>query len=281
MAKKAALGKGLGALIGEHFEEEITLQDRHLQEIDINSITPNILQPRKHFDDNAISALAESIKRNGVIQPLLIHEIAKGYEIIAGERRWRAAKKAGLKTVPAIVMNPDEQKMYEVALIENMQRQDLNPIEEAQAFQSLIASFDMKQQEVATVVGKSRSYITNTLRLLQLTEDVQQMIIDKKLTAGHAKVLVGIEEKRQLQLANAIVEKQLNVRASEALVAESKSEKQTKTNKINLFYQVFEKKLEDILGSRVKISERTGKGSISIEFYDHEDFERIFNIINK
>ncbi len=281
MAKKLALGKGLGALIGEHFEEEITLHDKRLQEIDINLITPNVLQPRKYFDEDAIAALAESITRNGVIQPLLIHEIQKGYEIIAGERRWRAAKKAGLKTVPAIVMSPDEQKMYEMALIENMQRQDLNPIEEAHAFQSLISSFDMKQQEVAAVVGKSRSYIANTLRLLQLADEIQQMIIDKKLTAGHAKILVGIEQERQLQLANLIVEKQLNVRESEALVNKVKPEKRSNGKEINLFYQVFEKKLEDILGSRVKISERTGKGSILIEFYDHEDFERIFNIINQ
>ncbi len=281
MAKKSALGKGLNALIGDRFEDEIVREENRLQEVDINVITPNLLQPRKNFDNDAIAALAESIKRNGIIQPLLLHEIKNGYEIIAGERRWRAAKMAQLKTVPAIVMNPDEQKLYEVALIENMQRQDLNPIEEAHAFQSLISSFDMTQQEVATVVGKSRSYIANTLRLLQLAEQVQQMIIDQKLTSGHAKILASIEPKRQLELAYTIVEKKLNVRESEALVNKTKSKKQPKGSKINLFYQVFEKKLEDILGSRVKINERTGKGSIIIEFYDHEDFERIFNIINQ
>ncbi len=281
MAKKSALGKGLGALIGDHFEEEIIRQDRLLQEIDIDLITPNLLQPRKHFDDDAIAALAESIKRNGIIQPLLLHEIKNGYEIIAGERRWRAAKLSGLKTVPAIVMNPDEQKMYEVALIENMQRQDLNPIEEAHAFQSLISSFNMTQREVATVVGKSRSYIANTLRLLQLSDEIQQMLINKQLTAGHAKVLVGIEEKRQVELARLMLKKGLNVRDAEALVNTAKPVKRSKHSDNSIFYKGFAKQLEDVLGSRVKITERNGKGSISIDFYDHEDFERIFNVINQ
>ncbi len=281
MAKKSALGKGLGALIGEHFEEEIIQQDRLLQEIDINAITPNMLQPRKHFDSDAIAALAESIKRNGIIQPLLLHEIKNGYEIIAGERRWRAAKLAGLQTVPSIVMNPDEQKMYEVALIENMQRQDLNPIEEAHAFQSLISSFSLTQREVAEVVGKSRSYITNGLRLLQLADEIQQLLIDKTLTAGHAKVLVGLDQQRQLELAKHIVDKGLSVRETEALVNNTKPSKRAKSGNTSIFYKVFAKQLEELLGSRVKIAERNGKGNITIEFYDHEDFERIFNLINQ
>ncbi len=280
MANKRALGKGLGALISDHFEEEIVVNDNNLQEIDINAITPNALQPRKHFAADAIDSLAESIARNGIIQPLLLHEVKNGYEIIAGERRWRAARQAGLKAVPAIVMNPDEQKLYEVSLIENMQREDLNPIEEALAFQSLISSFNMAQREVASVVGKSRSYVTNALRLLQLPEQLQQMIIDGKLTAGHAKVLVGLDQNRQLAVAEQIVSKQLSVRQVEQLINQTKRRKSAAKPSQNIFYRDAAKQLEQQLGSRVKITGRAGKGHIVIDFYSEDDLARIIDIIN-
>ncbi len=280
MVKKTALGKGLGALIGDRFEDEITSADHQLQEIDINLITPNALQPRKHFADDAIDALAQSIARNGIIQPLLLHKIKRGYEIIAGERRWRAAKQCGLKTVPAIVMAPDEQKLYEVSLIENMQREDLNPIEEALAFQSLLNSFSMKQREIAEVVGKSRSYITNGLRLLQLTADVQQMIIAGSLTAGHAKVLVTLDDAEQLALAKQIVDKQLTVRQAEQLVGGVKQPSKRRKPKQNIYYDKYAKTLEDLLGSRVRIKGNAGRGSVTIDFYSDDDLERILEIIN-
>ncbi len=280
MVKKAALGKGLGALIGDHFEDEIVQKDHKLQEIDINLITPNALQPRKRFEAETIDALAQSIARNGVIQPLLLHQIKNGYEIIAGERRWRAAKQTGLKTVPAIVMDPDEQKMYEVSLIENMQREDLNPIEEALAFQSLLKSFGMKQREVAEVVGKSRSYITNGLRLLQLPDEIQQMIIENMLTAGHAKLLVALDSAAQLVLAQRIVDQQLSVRQVEQLISATKRPQRKRKTRSNLFYDDYAKQLEQLLGSRVRIKGSSGKGNVIIDFYSDEDLERILEVIN-
>ncbi len=279
MNNKPALGKGLGALLGDRFEEEIITDVHELQEVDVNLITPNPLQPRKNFDRDSINALSESIVQHGIIQPLLLHEVKHGYEIIAGERRWRAAKLAKLKTVPAIIMNPDEQKLYEVSLIENMQRENLNPIEEALAFQALSMSFSMTQSDIAATVGKSRSYISNSLRLLQLSESVQQLLVNKKLSAGHAKVLVGLPENKQEELANKIIQHNLNVRDTEKLINTAKKRTSVNNKSQDMHYKSFIRDLEDALGSRVRVSAKGGKGHIEIQFYSDEDFERIYNMI--
>ncbi len=279
MNNKPALGKGLGALLGDHFEEDIITDVHELHEVDVNLIAPNPLQPRKNFDQASINALSESILQHGIIQPLLLHEVRNGYEIIAGERRWRAAKQAKLKTVPAIIMNPDEQKLYEVSLIENMQRENLNPIEEALAFQALSVSFSMKQSDIAATVGKSRSYISNSLRLLQLSDAVQQLLIDKELSAGHAKVLVGLPEKRQEELANKIIQHNLNVRDTEKMITITKKRSVSTKNSHEMPYKTFVRELEDALGSRVRVSAKGGKGHIEIQFYSDDDFERIYNMI--
>ncbi len=279
MKNKPALGKGIGALLGDHFEEDIMQDARELHEVDINLITPNALQPRKNFEQSSIDALSESIEQHGIIQPLLLHEIKNGYEIIAGERRWRAAKLAKLKTVPAIIMNPDEQKLYEVSLIENMQRENLNPIEEALAFQALSMSFSMTQSDIAATVGKSRSYISNSLRLLQLSEVVQRLLINKELSAGHAKVLVGLTESKQEELANKIIQHNLNVRDTEKMINATKKRMPSTKKDQAMHYRSFVRALEDALGSRVRVSAKGGKGHIEIQFYSDEDFERIYNMI--
>lgn len=281
MAKRTSLGKGLSALLSEPFESEINISEHQLIDVDLNQITPNELQPRKSFNQDDLKVLAQSIADHGVLQPLILRPYKSGYEIIAGERRWRAAKLAKLDVVPAIVMNPEEQKLYEIALIENMQRVDLNAIEEGIAYRSLIEKFDMTQEEVASVVGKSRSYVTNTMRLLALSNATKNALVDKKISAGHAKILVGLDEQRQKLLVDRVINEQLSVRQLE----KATKDKQNSTFKgpdnqpDKLYLKPFAKKLTDYLGTKVKFLQKNNSKSIVIDFYDEDDLERIIELI--
>ncbi len=286
--KKKALGKGLDIMIGEEIEDKIKSENRNLVDIEIDSIKTNALQPRKTFDDELILTLADSIKRNGILQPLILREIIDGYEIIAGERRFRAAKIANLNVVPAIIMNPSEQKLYEIALIENMQRVDLNPIEEALAFKSLINDFNITQKEVGKIVGKSRVYITNSLRLLQLEDFIQNAIINGDLSSGHAKVLVGLMPEIQKEMLDLINKEKISVRALEKKIKKIKtfssdSDVSNIKNKDSnyIYYQTYIEELEDLLGTKVDIQLNKNKNKLVIDFYDDMDFERIIDLIKK
>ncbi len=283
MAKKKALGKGLESLISDSIEEKINLNDRALLEIEVAKIKPNALQPRKNFNHDEIKALAISIKRNGVLQPLILREIDNGYEIIAGERRFRAANIAGLTTVPAIIMNPDEQKLYEIALIENMQRVDLNPIEEALAFRAMIEDFNLKQAEVGNIVGRSRVYITNSLRLLQLEDFVQDAIVNGDLSSGHAKMLVGLLPNMQKEMLSVIESEKLSVRALEKKIKNLKNPPAPQDaeveNKNYVYYRPYIEKLQDALGTKVDVQLNANKSKLMIDFYSDEDFERIISLI--
>ncbi len=279
---KAHLGKGLGALLGEteFFEDFEQIEETDIKYIDINSIKPNKLQPRKKFDKEELNALKVSIERNGVIQPIILRRLKMGYEIIAGERRYRASMLAGLKEMPAIIMDVDDAKRYEISLIENMQRINLNPIEEALAYSSLLDTYDITQAEVSEMVGKSRTYITNTIRVYNnCTEKVKDYLVEEKISAGHAKILAGIDKEIQEKLAEKIIENNLSVRELEDLIKHENKAKKTKKVESkkkfeNEFYEI-EEKLTDKLGTKVKLS----KKSISIEYYSNEDLERIMKIL--
>lgn len=287
--KFKGLGKGLSALIPEEIEEEIIKEKEkeEKQEIDINKIKPNVLQARKHFDEKAIDALSVSIKRNGIIQALILRKLKTGYEIIAGERRWRAAKKAKLKTVPAIIMNLDEIKRYEISLIENMQRENLNAIEEALAYNSLLEEYETTHQEISEMVGKSRAYISNTLRLLKCSEKVQEKIIEKEISPGHAKILAGFIEEKQNELLDEILKRKLNVRDLEKIIKERERKEKTKTkeNKEKKEekekYIICEEYLMEKLSTKVEIKDKVNIGEIKIEFYSEDDFNRIYNLLKK
>ena len=267
MAVKKGLGKGLDSLITNKVEKPVEPKVEGNVEnangailMNINKVEPNREQPRKKFDEDALVELAESIKQFGVLQPLLVQAKGTYYEIIAGERRWRAAKLAGLKDVPVIIKDLTEQQKMEIALIENIQRENLNPIEEAQAYKKLITEFHLKQDEVAERVSKSRTAVANTMRLLKLNEDVQQMVIDEMLTTGHARALLGIEdEQRQYELAMKIFDEKLNVRDTEKLVKNLLSEKngnRIEAQKIDTTLDAIYRNLEEELKTLNKILER-------------------------
>lgn len=250
--------------------------------VKITMVEPNREQPRKNFDEDALLELAESIKQFGLLQPILVQDRKSYYEIIAGERRWRAAKLAGLKEVPVIIRNLTEQEIVEISLIENIQREDLNPIEEAQAYKRLLTEFNLKQDEVAERVSKSRTAVTNSMRLLKLNDEVQQMIINDMISTGHARALISIEDMdKQYTIAQKIFDEKLSVRDVEKLVKDlSKPEKQKKivqTDKsLEVIYQDIEEKLKQALGTKVSISSKgDGAGKMEIEFYSHDDLEKI------
>lgn len=255
--------------------------------IKIDEIEPNREQPRKNFNEDALHELAESIKHVGVIQPLLLQKENGYYQIIAGERRWRAARLAGLTEVPAIIKEFSPMETVEVALIENIQREDLNPIEEAQAFYRLISEFGLKQDEAAERVSKSRTAITNSLRLLKLDERVQQMIIDGMISSGHGRALLGISDADlQYTIATRIFDNSMSVRETERLVKELSAEKteKQKTNELSLetqlAYQSIEEKIKNIMGTKVTIKTKANnKGKIEIEYYSMDDFERIVDLL--
>lgn len=285
MAKKSGLGKGLDAL----FEDNKTdlIQGNEL-EISISEITPNKNQPRKEFDQSALEELADSIKEHGVIQPLIVRPMAiGGYEIVAGERRYRASRIAGMTKVPAIIKELTDIETMQIALIENLQRENLNPIEEAMGYRELIDKYDYTQEKVSKNVGKSRPVIANALRLLNLPREVIDMISKGQISSGHARALLGLglEDKDEIiKIAHLIIEKDLTVRDVEKLAKQKKNDEKTLKSK-NVFYKEMEIALTNELGRKIKIVEgKKKKGSISIEFYGEEDLkelgDRIANIFN-
>ncbi len=280
MINKRGLGKGLGALIPENEEK---LQNA-VMELKITDVEPNEKQPRKAFDDQALTDLSESIKEHGVVQPIIVRKLGNGYQIIAGERRWRASRLAGKKTIPAIVKECSNLEVMELALIENLQREDLNSIEEALAYKSLIEEYNMTQDEIAKQIGKSRPAIANSLRLLQLPQDIKDMIAEGKITSGHARALLAIDgEKKQLEMAEKIINQQLNVRQIEKLAKETKHKEKTEAppDKYQLEINQLEEKLKSVLGTKVTIQHKNNKGRIEIEYYSNEELDRIIELLEK
>lgn len=288
-AVKRGLGKGLDVMIPQRISEAESSGEENVSRetlVPIHEIEPNKTQPRKKFDQDALQELAESIKQYGVIQPLIVQKKDKYYEIIAGERRWRAARLAGLKEVPVIIKDYSPQETVEIALIENIQREDLNPIEEAQAYQRLITEFNLKHEELAGRVAKSRAAITNSLRLLKLDKRIQQMLIDDQLTGGHARTLLSLEDPDlQYETACKVINDNLSVRDTEKLVRKiltKKPEKETAVTREDHFvYQALEEKLKNILGTKVSIKRKEkNKGKIEIEYYSDEELERLIEMFD-
>ena len=284
--KKKGLGKGLDSLIPDNKIEVKTSVPNvgGEQMMKINMVEPNREQPRRNFEEDSLLELADSIKQFGVLQPLIVRKRKDYYEIIAGERRWRAAKMAGVKEIPVIIKDFTGQEVLEIALIENIQREDLNPIEEAMAFKRLLTEFNLKQDEVAERVSKSRTAVTNSMRLLKLDEKVQQMVIDDMITTGHARALLAIEDPElQYNLANKIFDEKLSVRETESLVKSIKNPKepkQKKTVKNAFIYEDLEDKMKQVLGTKVNVlAKGNGKGRIQIEYYSDEELERMFEMI--
>ena len=291
-AKKARIGKGLDALIpsggvNKTIEKPSKVADKDgVVNVKISKVEPNREQPRKNFDEDALQELAESIKQFGVLQPILVQERDDYYEIIAGERRWRAANIAGLKEVPVIIRNLTEQEIVEIALIENIQREDLNPIEEAQAYKRLLTEFNLKQDEVAERVSKSRTAVTNSMRLLKLSDDVQQMVIDEMISTGHARALLAIEDpEQQYILAQKVFDEKLSVRDIEKLVknlGKTKVQKKSKEKQLSAIYQEIEETLKGKLSTKVSIvAKENGAGKIEVEFFSHEELDRLMDLIMK
>lgn len=304
MAKKG-LGKGLGAIFGEDVvkenkeetEKKAKAEAKAAEEMDekgrilmlkLDLIQPNKEQPRKTFDEEKINELAESIKNYGVLQPLLVQKNDSFYEIIAGERRWRAAKAAGLKEVPAVLKEYSKQEAMEISLIENVQRADLNPIEEALGYRQLIDEFGLTQEEIAVRVAKSRTAITNTMRLLKLDEQIQNMLVQGVITSGHARALLSLEDTQmQLKAAKEILDKKLSVRETERLVKRlqkeasgEKKEEKKKDETLALIYQDLEDRMKSVMGTKVSIHNKDkNKGRIEIEYYSEAELERIVEMI--
>lgn len=297
--KRSALGKGLNVLIPEassNMQAPSRRNRRHsgnssdLIKLSIEKIEPNREQPRKYFNEERLAELADSIKRYGVIEPLVVQKKEDYYEIIAGERRWRAARLAGLKEVPVVIKKYKENEVLEIALIENIQRENLNPIEEAKAYQVLIEEYHLTQEEVASQVSKSRSSITNALRLLKLSETVQEMLVHQEISMGHARAMLAIEdETSQEKVAKRVKEEGLSVREIEALVKEAKDKKEAKKKKVKenkdeyaFIYRELEEHLKGILGNKVTIkNKKNHMGKIEIEYYSEDDLERIVDLLQK
>ena len=292
--KKKGLGKGLDSLIPDKgvakpaasakTSESSEEKGNGEQMVKINMVEPNREQPRKNFEEDSLLELADSIKQFGVLQPLLVRKRKDYYEIIAGERRWRAAKLAGVKEVPVIIKDYSEQEVVEIALIENIQRENLNPIEEAMAFKKLLTEFHLKQDEVAERVSKSRTAVTNSMRLLKLNEKVQQMIVDDMISTGHARALLAIDDQEQQYiLANKVFDEKLSVRETEKLIKDIKNPKKLKEKKVieNAYInQDIEEKMKQVLGTKVSVSSKAnGKGKIEIEYYSNSELERMFEMI--
>lgn len=295
--KKSGLGKGLDSLIPKQSVEKKTVPAKpetvvktviKKEEIKlrISEVEPNREQPRKKFDEDALLELSESIKQYGVLQPLLVQKRDGYYEIIAGERRWRAAKMAGLKEVPVVIKDFTDQQIVEISLIENIQREDLNPIEEAMAYKRLMEEFHLKQDAIAERVSKSRTSVTNSMRLLKLDDRVQQMLIDEMISTGHARALLALESKdAQAEAAVKVFDEKLSVRETERLVKEllnpvQKKEEKPKNQAEELVYKNLEEKIKQIIGSKVAINRRTdNKGKIEIEYYSQEELERIVELL--
>ncbi|HOQ36792.1 MAG TPA: ParB/RepB/Spo0J family partition protein [Acetivibrio sp.] len=283
---KKGLGKGLGALISaanEEVNEEIN-EKKGIVELKINDIEPNINQPRKKFDDEKLLKLSESIKKHGVVQPIIVKKEDNTYRIVAGERRWRAARMAGLKTIPVIIKELSERQVMEIALIENLQREDLNPIEEAEAFERLLNEYNLTQEELSEAIGRSRSAIANTIRLLGLSEKVKNCLINQDITSGHARAILSVDNKElQEKICDEIIEKNLTVRQTETLVKrfiseEKKENKKNKENKNNDEYLKIEENLQGIFGTKVRLVSNNKKGRIMIEYYSEEELDRLLTL---
>lgn len=309
MAKRTGLGKGLGAIFGDevmesaaeeqearHQAKEKKVQESEKNEADseagkelmvkVTAIEPNRDQPRKDFNEEAMGELAESMKQYGVLQPLLVQKKGDYYEIIAGERRWRAAKLAGLKEVPVVIREYTKQQSMEIALIENVQREDLNPIEEAKAYQRLIQEFELKQEEIAARVGKNRVTITNSMRLLKLDDRVQDMLIQNMITGGHARALLAVEDGQvQFNLAQRIAAENLSVREIEKIVKslskkKEPKEKKTEDESLALIFRDLEERMKSAMGTKVSINRKDkNKGRVEIEYYSESELERIVELI--
>lgn len=297
--KKSRLGKGVDALISNNnskiknentVENYINIDKENINHVNINLVSPKKNQPRRNFNEDKLIELSDSIKLHGILEPIIVSKKDNYYEIIAGERRWRAAKKAELKEVPVIVKDLNEREILELSLIENIQREDLNPIEEAMAYNELVNKFNMKQDEIAEKVSKSRTVITNSLRMLRLTEEVQKMVIDEKLSVGHARCLISIDDKeQQLMLANKIFDEGLTVRETESMIkkilnseessVKSKKEKKLKNQTV---YDDAEKNLKNYLNTKVIINRKNDKkGKIEIEYYSEDELDRLMSLIIK
>lgn len=295
MAKRG-LGKGLDSLIPSNVMEQpvkvaATSDEKEKKDdgatmVKITMVEPNREQPRKNFEEDALQELADSIKQFGLLQPILVQDRKTYYEIVAGERRWRAAKIAGLKEVPVIIRNLTEQEIVEISLIENIQREDLNPIEEAQAYKRLLTEFNLKQDEVAERVSKSRTAVTNSMRLLKLCDRVQKMIVDGMISTGHARALISIEDpEEQYFVAQKIFDEKLSVREVEKLVKNLHKPpklKKAENKTLEAIYNEISEKLKQSLSTKVSISAKeNGSGKIEIEFYNHEDLDRLIEQISK
>ncbi|MEG1583431.1 MAG: ParB/RepB/Spo0J family partition protein [Anaerovorax sp.] len=291
--KGRGLGKGLEALFNDveistkEIEEAVgdSISEGRVSLIDINNIKPNANQPRKNFSEEKIEELAKSIEMHGIIQPIMVRSATQGYELVAGERRWRAARKAGLKKVPCIVRELNEEQNMLVAIIENMQREDLNPMEESEALNQMISTYGLTQEEVSRSVGKSRPYITNALRLLKLPEEVKKMVAEGQLSNGHARTIAGVkDEKKQIELANLTLKEGLSVRQLEKLAKEEADQGMNKRAKArtkvkNREILTLEEDLKTTLGTKVSIKYTGKKGKIEIEYYNREELERLIELL--
>lgn len=278
MNKRFGLGKGLGALIPEEdFDDK-----NSVNLIPINMIKPNEKQPRKNFDVEKIEQLAESIREHGIVQPIVLKKEEEIYIIIAGERRWRASKAAGVKEIPAVIMDITDKEILEISLIENIQREDLNPIEEAVAYKRLIDEFSLTQEELSKRVGKSRTAVTNCLRLMNLDSRVQEYLIEGILSEGHGRALLAVSNKDiQYNLAKTIIDEGLNVRDIEKLIKglNNIKEKKVNENKEDIFYLDIKDKLQEYFGTKVQLISKKNKGKIEIEYYSEDDLQRILDIL--
>lgn len=305
MAKRTGLGKGLGAIFGEDVVETSDIENRNVSRetsleysveekkeelgkeymMKLSIIEPNQGQPRKDFNEESIAELADSIKKYGVLQPLLVKKQGEHYEIVAGERRWRAAKEAGLKEIPVVIKEYTRQQAMEIALIENVQREDLNPIEEAQAYQQLMQEFELTQEEIAERVSRSRTAITNCMRLLKLDQRVQELLIQGQLSSGHARALLALEnQEAQYQIGLKIAEQKLSVREVEKLVkvfgTPKKQGKAKEEKDLSFIFKDLEERMKQVMGTKVTINKKDkNKGRVEIEYYSEEELERIVELI--
>jgi ParB family chromosome partitioning protein len=280
--KRMALGKGLGALLPEFGQEA----SKTILFCGIEEILPNRSQPRKHFDESKLQELSESIKEKGILEPLIVRRVPEGYELIVGERRWRAAQKAGLKEVPVMVREVEGREALEISLIENLQREDLNPIEEAEAFKRLIEEFHISQGDLSTRIGKDRTTITNAIRLLKLPPEVKNYLLQNRITSGHARAILSLETKeKQKELCSLIVKRGLSVREAEALAKRwsKRTKRRTAPDQIKGELESQLNSLQDslghYLGTKVRITKDGKRGKIEIEYYSHDDLERIVETI--
>ncbi|AOT73110.1 ParB/RepB/Spo0J family partition protein [Geosporobacter ferrireducens] len=285
---KGGLGKGLNALIPASKEPlAVNIPPKgDAYKVSIQEIRPNKDQPRKHFDKDKLETLVDSIKAHGLIQPIVVRPIEQGYEIVAGERRWKASREAGLKEIPCIIKEMDQRTGLEIALIENLQREDLNAIEEASAYKQLMEFYGLTQEELSQVVGKSRPHIANTLRLLNLGEKIKQMVVNEEITSGHARALLRLTDKNlQLETAQKVMENQLSVRETEVLVDNLltvKIKKEQPAQKVKDYHLVsLEDSLKSLFGTKVNIVKGKKKGKIEIEYYSDEELERLIDLFQR